>query len=636
MLTILPLLSFILVFNYFFFEQSKTACGWRKAFLTASIVSGVYLVFLTETLSLLKAITPTFLAAAWAIPILLLVPFILQKGWYGQILLSELVKIRLSISSFLIFLILFVVSLLAMISFFAPPNTVDSLVYHMARVVFWMDHNSVAYFPTNTLRQLYQPPLAEYIILHLQVLSGTDRFANLVQWFSMVGSLVGVSLIAKQLGASRNGQLLASVIAVTIPMGILQSTSTQNDYVVSFYLICFVYFLLESRENICVRSVLFAGAGLGLAILSKVTAYIYAAPFLLVWCLFIVLKFKIKSWKPFLLVAAMVIALNLGQFARNLDLFGNPIGPLSASGVGEVEYANELRTLPALISNLTRNIALHLRTSNNDINQLVDNVVHSIHNAIQLDVSDPRLTYGSNPFALKIISFNEDYDGNLLHIILIGITMVASLSSLRLRRMKGLLIYSLVLIAGFILFCFYLRWQPWNSRLHLSWFLLWSPVISIAFTVLFRQRWLAVLVFGCTLFTLTSPWMIENKYKPLMGLNSVLTRNRMDQYFVSLPDYQKDYAPAVKEAGQNSCSKIGLYLPGGWEYPAWVYLKNADSLRIKDVQVTNISHKYVLAADFIPCAIISNNSFTGEEVTIDQQTYQKIWESATLSVWGIH
>ena len=82
---------------------------------------------------------------------------------------------------------------------------------------------SLAFYPTACRRQLHNPVWAESAVLHLLLLSGTDRLVNLVQWFSMAGSVVGVSLIAGQLGAGRRGQALAALFCGTLPMGIRHS-----------------------------------------------------------------------------------------------------------------------------------------------------------------------------------------------------------------------------------------------------------------------------------------------------------------------------------------------------------------------------------------------------------------------------
>ena len=151
--------------------------------------------------------------------------------------------------------------------------------YHMSRVMHWIQQGTVAHYPTHNLKQLYQNPGSEFAITQFQLLSGGDYFANSVQWGSMVMSLVGVSLIARQLGCDRRGQLLAVVLCATIPMGILQAASTQNDYVLSLWLVCFTYFsLLIVQAGVTRSTAIYIGASLGLVILSKGTGYIYAFP----------------------------------------------------------------------------------------------------------------------------------------------------------------------------------------------------------------------------------------------------------------------------------------------------------------------------------------------------------------------
>ena len=51
-----------------------------------------------------------------------------------------------------------------------------------------------------------------------------------MQLLAALVSIVGVSELARLLGASRSTQIAASVICATIPSGILLATSTENDY----------------------------------------------------------------------------------------------------------------------------------------------------------------------------------------------------------------------------------------------------------------------------------------------------------------------------------------------------------------------------------------------------------------------
>ena len=42
----------------------------------------------------------------------------------------------------------------------------------------------MARYATNKVLQLIYPPFTEYVMLHLQLLTGSDRFANMVEWLA--------------------------------------------------------------------------------------------------------------------------------------------------------------------------------------------------------------------------------------------------------------------------------------------------------------------------------------------------------------------------------------------------------------------------------------------------------------------
>ena len=424
------------------------------------------------------------------------------------------------------------------------------------------------------------------------------------------------------------------MVTATIPMGILQATSTQNDYVVGFALVCFVYFCLETVETLTWHSLLAVGAALGLAVLTKATAYIYAAPFLLWWVFMMVRNNRLKAIRVLLMVVILVIVINLGQIVRNQDLFGNPIGPLDAASVGEVDYANRLFTPPAIISGLLRNISLHLGTRIPIVDRVIDLGLYYIHNFLDIDLSDPRTTYQGLTFTMSSLNYHEDGAGNLLHLLLMGFGFIVIIGSKTFRKMKSLLVYLILVVSGFIIFCVYLRWQPFSSRLHLPWFLLWSPITAIVIVNLVKDRWISILLVGGALLFFCYPWITKNDLKPLFGPNSIFTREHDSLMFNNALYYWDDYTQAVDLVSHHSCAQVGLDLPGEWEYPIWVFLKerSVQPVRLKDVNVKNISQKYALAADFTPCAMISKVGGPDSDVTIDGHTYRKIWTFTYLEV----
>ena len=159
-----------------------------------------------------------------------------------------------------------------------PPNTVDVLTYHLPRVAHWIQAGNVEFYPTNIERQLFNNPFAEYTILHLQILSGGDFYANLVQFFSFVSLGIVASLIAAKFRLDKFYQLLTVLIVSTIPIAILQASSAKNDLVVSLFICCFLYFYIQAAENNELSNFIFAGLALGLALLTKGNAYLYCFP----------------------------------------------------------------------------------------------------------------------------------------------------------------------------------------------------------------------------------------------------------------------------------------------------------------------------------------------------------------------
>ena len=115
----------------------------------------------------------------------------------------------------------------------------------MPRVAHWAQNQSVEHFATGIEQQNSRPAFAEYAILQFYVLAQGDRLANFVEWLAMFGSVIGVSLLAGLLGASLAGQFLAAIFVASLPMGIIQASSTMNDYVVGLWLVCFAEVFLS-------------------------------------------------------------------------------------------------------------------------------------------------------------------------------------------------------------------------------------------------------------------------------------------------------------------------------------------------------------------------------------------------------
>ena len=236
-------LAFISIVLYFFEKLKSTNVGiltcMRLSFVYALVLSAFISYCFCEIFSIFTVLDLGHLAIGWFLMCMVFAALVIKSGFKFEISIPHLPSIYVAYSLIIFIVILIPLLILAIL---IPPNNWDSMSYHMTRVEEWRQNLNVYPFPTSNIRQVNYPPLAEYIILNLHVLSQSDYFANLVQYFSLLGSLSLISLSVKLFGLDIKGQFLSVLLLLSIPMVIFQSTSTQTDLTASFFLlgvICF-------------------------------------------------------------------------------------------------------------------------------------------------------------------------------------------------------------------------------------------------------------------------------------------------------------------------------------------------------------------------------------------------------------
>lgn len=644
MFFLLPIIAFGLLF--LIFNASKKR-GWRSSLLLSALVWATLLVAITEFLSLFTLFSFVWLLGIW-VAVCAGLGLIYQKysrkrrlsaartsfkeplTYIYQDFLSSKIQVRTWLLG-----ILSIIVIVGMIALIAPPNTNDSMGYHMPRVMHWIQNHSVAHFPTNYTAQLFLSPWSTFAISHFQILSGSDRYANLIQWFAMIGSIIGVSLIAKQLGANPYGQAFAAVFCATIPMGILQGSSTQNDYVVAFWLVCLVYYILLSLQSQEKKGYYWQiGLSLGLATFSKPTAYLYSFPFLL-W--FFVEKVRLLRWqalKPIYQIGIFTILINGLHWGRNLELFSHPLG----KSPDYIVYTNRAFSIPLFLSNIIRNIALHLSTPSSSINQLLINVLSSIHGILGVDISDPQTS--SSAFQLNSLINQEDLAANTIHLLIMCIAIACFGANRKTRAFHSFILnYLLCIIAGFLLFCLLLAWTPFHTRLHLTLFVLSSAFVGCVLTKVYSLRLINLI--AVVLILLSSPWLFFNETRPLIAngnfiktgkIENIFNTSRSDLYFMGRRYFRDPMLGATDFIKTQQCSNIGITFDklDIFEYPIWALLESNSKkqYRIQHIAVNNVSKVKKTKPsfkDFNPCIILDAGGNALERLPSQSANYVEGW-----------
>ena len=408
-LIFLPATAYILL--TLFFTKKVGVREISEALVKGHIVIFTFIAVSTEILSLIHEISFPAILTAWLF-FLLVCFFAMSVHWkkhdFSLPVLQRLSFLKVTLFATIAFIL--VTTFAAAILY--PPNNWDSMTYHMARVTNWISNKSVSFYPTAIKRQNYQMPLAEFAILHFQILSGCDLYANLIQWINFLVLICLGYIVAAELGLSNRAQQVSAILICTLPMAILQASSTQNDLVVSCFLMSFGLFMLRLRNNLSAENLYFAATSLGLALLTKGTAYLFCAAIGISLAFPVIMKRRhdftqlLKAISALSVVVIIALLLNSGHLLRNYNLYGHPL-----STEGEV-YLNEDMSAVTLLSNILRNGALHLGTPSLWINNYEYKLIESI---LRSQLNNPKTTLEDTKFKIPY-SRHEDLAGNLIHI----------------------------------------------------------------------------------------------------------------------------------------------------------------------------------------------------------------------------
>jgi 4-amino-4-deoxy-L-arabinose transferase-like glycosyltransferase len=484
----------------------------------------------------------------------------------------------------------------------------------MARIPNWISHQSIAHFPTNIFRQLYQPPFSEFFIMHINILSGSDYFSNSVQLAFLVFSGILIVSIVELFNLSFVYKLIAVVLTISIPEIILQASSTQNDIVVSFFILSTIYFAVKTIKEINIKNTFFLGLSIGLALLTKGTAYIFLAPILMFFAIGILSKIYVTKDKKYLvypiLAILITISLNSGHYTRNYKLSNNILGIDQSESM---MYSNQNMSPMLLVSNLIKNVGLH--SGPYPINYLSDKVIFKLHSLMGVNINNPDTNIaGMHYTGSPDIPNHEDSASNPIHLILILLSLILIVSNFFKTKNFGKIgIYILIFLSQAILFSLYLKWQPWNSRLHVSLFLVSIPIILYAanqsynfFKILRITIPILILyALGIILINKSRP-IISNAYTSPIKI----TDDRYKKYFTNRPELYDEYKFVIENLENIEHKNVGLmFSTDDWEYPLFTtsYSKNINPIHIN---VSNITKDIPYKDNFIDCIIstTTNNS----------------------------
>ncbi len=169
-----------------------------------------------------------------------------------------------------------------------------------------------------------------------------------------------------------------------------------------------------------------------------------------------------------------------------------------------------------------------------------------------------------------------------------------------------------------------------------------SPFVGVVLFKIHKEK----IVTAVMIFLLISslPWVLFNRYRPIIDSKNIFQTSRVEQYFSNRPYLQSTYIGAVELLNSKQCSNIGLSMGNdAWEYPLLVLLQQnlQAKVKIQHINVNNVSaakEKEYPYNEFEPCGIISMETKRSkqekrQEINFKDKTYIRGWDAPELGVF---
>jgi hypothetical protein len=467
----------------------------------------------------------------------------------------------------------------AVIALLSPPTNFDSMTYQLPRVMHWFQQGTLEHFPTSNLRQIAYAPGSAYWQVQLMAVFGGDIAANIPQWLAFVGAGIALSVWLPRY-FDRRAVPLAIMSAVTLPMVLLQATSSQSDLQVGCWTLVAAIFLLGSGSDRLTSS-LFAGIAIGLAVLTKTSAFLYVAPMAAVASWRIVVRRGF--WRGVgagLIWVAVSLMICAPHFIRNQLWFGTPLGDDFGTTV-------ESTSPKRVVANMARWALLNVPSVG------VWHATAQLLDEVGIDPNDPAITFRDYKFSppspyivYRLLLPDEDFASYTASLLLVAVLVVIRWrrTDLRHGRSRGVTSWWWSIAAMFLLHCILLRWQFWGNRL-----LLPLALVAFPFVVAWSGAWqLPRLRTAATLFLLLQAMFVLSfsLNRPLMSLPPtwrftgalpLFSESRTNRFYAG---YNAETVPVVQQliaaVRDRSWKRVGLYFDENYpEYALWRGLHEA-------------------------------------------------------------
>ncbi|MDJ0530964.1 MAG: glycosyltransferase family 39 protein [Xenococcaceae cyanobacterium MO_207.B15] len=479
-----------------------------------------------------------------------------------------------------------------------PPGNWDSMTYNLARVLLFQQEKSIFLTQVSYEPQAVHPVGAD-ILHHAFLRFYTDYGIGIFSFLAYLSIAFGTYALARRY-ASRQYSFVATLIIISLPELVLQSTSTKND----IFTVASAIFCLISVHRIITRinldNLLLLPVGLAFGISCKTTFIAFAFPFVCFFSILVLKKYSfsyllniIKKYKLNFgfIILPIFIFLPILTYLHNYLHFGTWAGSFES-----LQWHQQSNGLRGALANLVRyvfqsidflEISNLISINSKNIYQVLFDIYSIFFNSLfGQDGINKEFTFAITSLTSEDMSWFGPFG---FFIVIPSIFYCLIKGDLYLRSL------SLNLLSYIVIVSYKLAWQPFNNRFFSLFFV--SSGVLIAYSLqqfkiksilLKLLTFLAIIILiYTTAFNLGKPLMIHRDLNPLNWIETVTKESIWSKTnFGKNRTYYSDIHgfPEVNILSQfiPSDSEVALVTNASWVY---YYLLYNPNIKITPFQV---------------------------------------------------
>jgi len=466
----------------------------------------------------------------------------------------------------------------------------DSMAYHLPRAGFWKQHQTINHYFTHYAHHNDYPVISSVGILWIMIFTNSDILAYMIQWVSLIAILLCFYKLLRLLRFSRIISLITVFIFSTFDMVILQGYTTQNDLVITGFIILALYFLIKffNEHKFFVGYLLLTGFAVGLAIGSKGYSYLFVPGFII----FIFLYLKLTNQKyrrGFYVILFSIVGIVL--FASyNLILNYMSFGNIFGSPDLVTEMRMEVFGIKPFVSNFSRHLISFYQglPGLEGFSNFIRESIIQLHDKINFDISSRATTLTNIYWVLwdMRIDFDVSYFGPVFFFFGLPAIIYNSLLILILKpfkkdrklilKYKNSILVSIISIVFFIGYVFMFKWHIFAGRYMIAFVLLLMVNVAVFLEITNKVRkkaffYIIALVLVLVSLGFSTMPLFRNDYRMLIDFEGNNFINKLKQEETADPKSVPDLNKAIKRRIDKIFgpgASLGLILDRG----DWVYV----------------------------------------------------------------